>query len=78
MKVSAIASVCAGVAAALVPKCPLCIATWLSVIGVGAGVGGVMALLLGPALWGVTLLFVALALLRFARRRRTPAPLVRR
>ena len=68
MKGSALASLCTGIVAALVPKCPLCITAWLSVIGVGTGVGGTMALLLGPALWGITLLLVAAALLRLAGR----------
>ena len=48
------------VAAALIPKCPICVAAYLSVIGIGAGVGSTVAGTLVRASQVATPLVVAL------------------
>jgi hypothetical protein len=50
-----------GLAAALLPKCPLCIAAYLSAIGVGTAAAHTLAPLLFPL--GIGLVAISLALL---------------
>jgi hypothetical protein len=59
-----------GLLAALLPKCPLCIATWLSLLGVTASVAGGIGTMVRPA--GICVAAVSLGLLiaRRLRRRR--------
>jgi membrane protein implicated in regulation of membrane protease activity len=52
-------SVLSGLVLALAPKCPLCLAAYLSVFGVGAGVAAATA----PWLRPVTTVVLALALI---------------
>lgn len=53
------ASLGAIVAAALIPKCPLCVAAALSAIGVGASLGAMLAPIVRPL--GFALAVIALA-----------------
>lgn len=59
-----------GVAALLVPKCPVCVAGWLAVIGLGAGVSGVAAWVgaWGEPLGWAILAASAVGLVAWARR----------
>lgn len=54
--------------ALLAPKCPFCLAAYLSLLGLGAGTAGVLAPMLRP--FGIALVVVALATLvvTYARR----------
>ena len=66
----------AGIALALVPKCPLCLVAYLSVLGVGVGAAKLVTMLLtavAPTLlpFGVVVASVALASLVRARRHRS-------
>ena len=69
MKVHVLASLGSGVAAVLVPKCPICIAGWLSVVGIGAGVGATVALVLRPALVVLAIITAAFVLVGWVRAR---------
>lgn len=65
---SASASLGAILLAALIPKCPLCIAAALSAIGVGATLGSSLAPIVRPI--GVTLAVVAVLVFASGERRR--------
>ena len=69
MKAQVLASLGSGIAAVFVPKCPMCIAGWLSVVGIGAGVGATVALVLRPALVVLATITAALVLARWVRAR---------
>jgi hypothetical protein len=58
-------------AVVLVPKCPLCLATYLSVIGVTAGVAAPWIRVLQPALAVVAVLTLGAVVLRLARQARS-------
>jgi hypothetical protein len=73
MRGHALASAATGLAAVLLPKCPLCLAAWLSVLGVGTGLGGALTLALRPTLWGLAAVMAALLLVRAATRLRAQA-----
>ena len=62
-----------GVLAALAPKCPLCLAAYLSIVGVGITGAGALAPILFPvglALIAVSVAGAALTLKRFSARPR--------
>jgi hypothetical protein len=64
------AAVALGLAATLVPKCPLCVAAYLSVLGLSGAAAGALAPLLlpvGEALLAVSVLWTAFILLRPSR-----------
>ncbi len=63
-----LAAAASAMAALLLPKCPLCVAAYLAWLGLGAGLAGVLALLLRPALVGVCMLMVALGVWRWRAR----------
>jgi membrane protein implicated in regulation of membrane protease activity len=68
-------AVASGLGFALVPKCPLCLAAYLSALGVGAGVAAPIAVLLRPALLVVAAIAAVVSvaqLARHARRARAP------
>lgn len=61
-----------GLLAALLPKCPLCIAAYLSLLGVTVGVAGVLGTMLRPVgfvVAAVSLAFILVRRLQFVRRR---------
>jgi hypothetical protein len=58
-----------GLALALLPKCPLCLAAYLSVLGVSAGVAVPMAALLHPAILLAAVVGLGLAAIQLASRR---------
>lgn len=65
-------SIAALAAAALLPKCPLCIAAALSTFGVGAAIGGALAPFARP--FGIAVAIIALLALAWparSRRKRT-------
>lgn len=53
-----------GLVAVLLPKCPVCIAGWLAVIGLGATMGIAIGELATPALALLAALFVCLWIVR--------------
>ena len=57
-----------GVALAFLPKCPLCLAAYLTVLGLGTGVAAPLARLLHPLTALVAVAVLALFVLRLARR----------
>ena len=59
----------AGTLALVAPKCPLCLAAWLSVFGVTLDVAGVVAPFVRPAGWVLVVTAAALVLQRRAKRR---------
>lgn len=65
------ASIGAIVVAVLIPKCPLCIAAWLSAIGVGATLGLTLAPVVRPSVIALAVLaLVVVARGEWRRRRR--------
>ncbi|MCP3057373.1 hypothetical protein LXT21_01125 [Myxococcus sp. K38C18041901] len=59
-----------GLLAALLPKCPLCIATWLSLLGFTAGVAGGIGTMVRPLGTCVAVVSLGFLLARRLRRRR--------
>ncbi|MFY1825032.1 hypothetical protein ACN47A_03900 [Myxococcus fulvus] len=59
-----------GLLAALLPKCPVCIAAYLSLLGVTVGVAGVIGTLLRPAAFTLVVLSLGVLLVRHRRRGR--------
>jgi hypothetical protein len=57
-----------GVALALLPKCPLCLAAYLTVLGVGTGAAASLARLLHPLAASIAAVVLAVFVLRLARR----------
>jgi hypothetical protein len=57
-----------GLAAALLPKCPLCVAAYLSMLGVGTAVSHAVAPLLFPIGIALTALCLALLIVLVVRR----------
>jgi len=57
MRIGALASAVSALLVLALPKCPICIAAWLSVFGLGAGVGATIA----PAMRPLALVFVITA-----------------
>lgn len=53
-----------GLAAVLLPKCPACVAGYLSVLGIGMGVGTAIGGMLRPACVMLALVAIALMLAR--------------
>ncbi len=70
MKLRTLAPAGWGVAAVLAPKCPACVAAYLTALGWGAGVSAGLAVALRPTLWGLGWLSAALLLTGWVRRRR--------
>ena len=66
----------AGIAAALAPKCPLCLAAYLSIVGVNVAVARFLAPLFLPV--GLALGAFGLAALVALRWARAPYPLTQR
>ncbi|AKF86570.1 hypothetical protein MFUL124B02_29530 [Myxococcus fulvus 124B02] len=60
-----------GLLAALLPKCPVCIATYLSLLGVTVGVAGAVGTLLRPAGFALVALSLGVLIARRWRRRRS-------
>jgi len=58
----------AALALAVVPKCPLCLAAYLSVLGLGTGVAAALAVALRPAALVVSLAVVIVLVRRRVRR----------
>lgn len=63
-----------GIAALLLPKCPACVAGYLSVLGVGLGVGTAIGGVLRPACIVLAVVATALSLTRRLRRSTLGAP----
>jgi hypothetical protein len=61
-------AVVSGVALALLPKCPLCLAAYLTVFGVGTGAAASLAQVLHPVTALVAVVVLALFVVRLARR----------
>lgn len=61
------------IAAALVPKCPLCIVAYLTAFGVSAAVANHLAPWLLPAVWGLLAVVTFYVGLRLVQRRRAGA-----
>lgn len=59
------------VAAILVPKCPLCIAAYLTLCGVGAGWAAVVAPVVRPAAFALSVVSLAALVVTIVRRRRS-------
>ena len=60
-----------GALAVLAPKCPACVAAWLTALGLGAGFAADFAPWLRPAAWSIVAAgAVATAALLYRRRRR--------
>jgi hypothetical protein len=57
-----------GAAAVLVPKCPLCLAAYLAVVGIGAGAATTVSRVIHPLLLAVAVLglFVPILVSRYA------------
>jgi hypothetical protein len=71
----ALASASALLLAALIPKCPLCLAAALSTLGLGATVGSTLAPWLRPVALGLSVLAVlGVARAEWRRRRDTVRP----
>ena len=62
-----------GLLAALLPKCPLCVAAWLSFFGVTLGAAGVALQALRPIALAVCASALALSLVRMVRTLERPA-----
>jgi hypothetical protein len=69
------AALAPGLLLALLPKCPICLAAYLSLLGVSAGVALTLAHLVPAILVLMTALGVALALTRIVGRKRGRRPL---
>jgi hypothetical protein len=62
-----------GLVALLLPKCPLCLASYLALVGVGTAAGITIAELAAPAVVVLAVTLVGAAMISWARdRRRTP------
>jgi hypothetical protein len=57
-----------GLALALLPKCPLCIAAYLTVLGLGTGAAGALAQVLHPLTLFLAAVILGLFVMRLARR----------
>jgi hypothetical protein len=57
-----------GVALALLPKCPLCLAAYLTMLGLGTGAAASLAQVLHPLAALVAVLVLALFVVRLAQR----------
>ena len=62
-----------GLLAAAIPKCPLCLAAWLSIFGVTAGALGAAVQVLRPLALAVCGLALGLTLLKMIRTSERPA-----
>jgi hypothetical protein len=61
-------AVASGLALALLPKCPLCLAAYLTVLGLGTGAAASLAQVLHPLTALVAVLVLALFVVRLAQR----------
>lgn len=65
------------IAAAVAPKCPVCVGAYLSILGVGLGTAGAVASLLRPTLLALSVAILGAWLVwrgtRYRARRRKPA-----
>jgi predicted lysophospholipase L1 biosynthesis ABC-type transport system permease subunit len=68
------ASLGAIVLAALIPKCPLCVAAWLSALGLGASLGALVAPIVRPLGFALATLAIAFFVRAEHRRRRNMRP----
>lgn len=70
---SGASSLVALLGAALVPKCPLCVAAWLGALGLGSAMSAEVAPLVRPAVFVLAALTVLVAAATLLRHRRRPA-----
>ncbi len=71
MRTRAIASAASVLCAVLLPKCPMCIAAWLSILGIGVGTGAAVGLVLRPLAIALAVTMAATILASWLRARGT-------
>lgn len=71
MRSRVIASTASVLCAVLLPKCPMCIAAWLSILGIGAGIGAAVGLVLRPLAIAVAVTTAVTLLASWLRARAT-------